>query len=145
MFILLLTAISVRFPSLSPRPCVFGSLPLPLLVLFSPSPLVSSLHIQIVPFCGSPLLLRHFPFFPPLSPLSGRLLSPQSPTLHCLFVSLYSSPSVLIPSVFPHSYLSHFSPPASPFPLPLPSLFQSPKFISHPYYWSTPHLDRLSG
>lgn len=60
--------------------------------------------------------------FPPLSPLSGRLLSPQSPTLHCLFVSLHSSPSVLIPSVFPHSYLSHFSPPClsifSPPPLP---------------------------
>lgn len=76
----------------------FLSCRLSFLFTFKSGPTAAPHYLYVV----SPIFL--------LSPLSGSLLSPQSPTPYCLFVSLHSSPSVLIPSVFPHSYLSHFSP-----------------------------------
>lgn len=103
--------------------------PLPLLVLFFLL-LVFSLHICIGLFAPPPASSMSFPFS--LSTFLCFPLSPPSPTLHCLFVSSLSLPSVLIPSVsltliFPlHVCLS-----------PLFSLFQSPQFIPLPYYWST--------
>lgn len=131
---LLLPAISAPFPFFSPRPCLFGFLsPLPLLVPFSLAACLFSSHLnrallQLPAICTSFAL-----FFPSVSSLRSSPLTPISHTslLICFppFVSLCSHSISL-----PHSYLSHFSPPASLFPFPLPSLFQSPKFISHPYY-----------
>lgn len=142
-FSLFFSTFSCRFllppplPFFSPRPCLFGFLsPLPLLVPFSLAACLFSSHLNRA-LLRLPAICTSFAlFFPSVSSLRSSPLTPISHTslLICFppFVSLCSHSISL-----PHSYLSHFSPPASLFPIPLPSLFQSPKFISHPYYWST--------
>lgn len=124
---LLFTSTLSVWLSLSPtlaRP--FLSCRLPFLLTFKSGPSAAPRYLYVV----SPL------FFPSVSSLRSSPLTPISHTslLICFppFVSLCSHSIIL-----PHSYLSHFSPTASLFSFPLPSLFQSPKFISHPYYWST--------
>lgn len=135
------------FPFLSPRPCLFGFLsPLPLLVPLSLAACLFSSHLNRALLRLPAICTSFAPFFFPPSPLSGPLLSPQSPTLHCLFVSLHSSPSVLIPSVSLTLISLIF------LPLPLSFPFPSPPFFNHLNSFliltidpRVCHLARLSG
>lgn len=133
---LLFTSTLSVWLSLSPalaRP--FLTCRLPFLLTFKSGPSAAPRYLYVV-----------FPFFSPPSRLSGPLLSPQSPTLHCLFVSLHSSPSVLIPSVSLTLISLIF------LPLPLSFPFPSPPFFNHLNSFliltidpRVCHLARLSG
>lgn len=144
-----LPAISVLFPFYSPRPCLFDFL--------SPRALAPSfLSLSVCLFSSHlnwallrlPAICTSFPLFFPLCLLSPALsFHPNLPH----FIA-YLFPSIPLPRFSFHQssltlliFLPRLSLSLFPSPFPLPSLFQSPKFISHPFYRSTYHLAWLSG